>query len=177
MSFLCCGGSSKTLRVVEEIREIVLGELRDVLGKIGQTDVIMIISPEGEAILLEDLRGGEGGKQRKSSGGSSRKGNSIRRAESAYGLLSEDKFLGIVASLKKATSLFAASLNVPESHKIHVKGSTTLFSYYKLGASGSILAAYTSIGPHTCSTNIEDMDADMRPVRDKLETILARMLL
>ena len=141
-------------------------------------------------ILLEDLREGDGASKRKTSGSSARKQHmSINRKESGQGVITEERLLGIIASLKKATSLFAASLNVPESHKIHVKGAKTLFSYYKLGVSGSILAVYTALKPSSgdpatddsasvadVDIRMEDVDKDMRKIQDKLQELLASML-
>jgi len=151
------------------------------------TEAVLVVTPAGERVILETFSFPDGGGEttrrkgssnaRKGSGGSSRKALSIARNESGYSSVGEEKFVTIVASLKKAASLFAASLNVPESHKIHIRGSSTLFSYYKLGSSG-VVALYNVVGAGggaAAEFDVESADSNVKPVLSKLEGLLIRM--
>ena len=49
MVFFCCASGSKTLRVVEELRDVVADDLRKAFHPVGTVEVAIIVSPEGHS--------------------------------------------------------------------------------------------------------------------------------
>ena len=82
--------------------------------------------------------------------------------------------LNAIASIKRAASQFAATLNQTECPVVHITGESHMFSCYDVGA--NLLAFYSEISGADADMQFGAADEQMLPLIEELRLILQNMM-